>query len=97
MRFSANDARNPHNLAIYADNSLQRFRIATERRDPAIAFAVLNPLVSVPFKKIKNHGRPAPRSTPCKSGSSLKHAGRARGLASFGHGAIATWAGRPDR
>jgi hypothetical protein len=51
----------------------------------------------VPFKKIKNHGRPAPRSTPCKSGSSLKHAGRARGLASFGHGAIATWAGRPDR
>jgi len=50
MRLFANDARNPHDFAVPAYSSLQRFEIASERRHPAIALAILDPLVSVPLK-----------------------------------------------
>jgi hypothetical protein len=57
MRLFANDAGEPHDLALNAYTALERFRIAGEGPDPAIAIAVLDPFIAVLLKQIENHRR----------------------------------------
>jgi len=62
MRFFANNARNePDFIAANPDHGSIG---VVDRRDPAIALAVLDPLVSMPLKQIENHWSTYPQIDP---------------------------------